>query len=252
MEPSVRKEWLETDGRGGFASGTTAGIRTRRYHALLLVATTPPTGRMALVNGFDAWVTTAAGTFPISSQAYAPDVIHPDGVRRIASFEADPWPRWRFRLEDGTALEQEIFVVAGPVGETTSAGASTSASRTARAVVVVAWRLSKPAPGVMLAVRPFLSGRNQHALHRENPNFRFHAAVSDDVVRWQPYPDVPGIVAETNGAYAHRPDWYRNFRYDEERARGLDFVEDLASPGIFTWDLSRGEAVWILRSDRSP
>jgi hypothetical protein len=49
-------EWLEADGLGGFASGTTGGLRTRRYHALLLAATTPPTGRMVLVNGLDAWV----------------------------------------------------------------------------------------------------------------------------------------------------------------------------------------------------
>jgi glycogen debranching enzyme len=48
-------EWLEADGLGGFASGTVSGIRTRRYHALLLTATTPPAGRMVLVNGFDAW-----------------------------------------------------------------------------------------------------------------------------------------------------------------------------------------------------
>jgi hypothetical protein len=50
------REWLEADGLGGFASGTVSGVRTRRYHGLLLVATTPPTGRMMLVNGFDAWV----------------------------------------------------------------------------------------------------------------------------------------------------------------------------------------------------
>ena len=47
-------EWLETDGLGGFASGTVAGIRTRRYHALLLTATNPPSGRVVLVNGFNA------------------------------------------------------------------------------------------------------------------------------------------------------------------------------------------------------
>ena len=46
------REWLEPDGLGGFASGTVSGIRTRRYHALLLTAVTPPTGRMTLVNGF--------------------------------------------------------------------------------------------------------------------------------------------------------------------------------------------------------
>ena len=51
-------EWLEADGLGGFASGTSAGLRTRRYHGLLLTATTPPTGRVMLVNGLEAWVET--------------------------------------------------------------------------------------------------------------------------------------------------------------------------------------------------
>ena len=58
MQIDDRTEWLEADGLGGFASGTTSGIRTRRYHALLLTATTPPTGRVVLVNGFDAWLET--------------------------------------------------------------------------------------------------------------------------------------------------------------------------------------------------
>lgn len=226
-----KAEWLEADGLGGFASGTVAGIRTRRYHALLLVATTPPTGRVLLVNGFDAWVETAAGSFPISSQAYTPEVIHPDGVRRMEAFEVEPWPRWGFRLEDGTRIEQEIFVPSGAP------------------VVAVSWHLHGFQKGVALSVRPFLSGRDSHALHRENPGFRFEAELRDGRVVWRPYAGLPGIVALSNGEYAHRPVWYRNFLYEEERARGLDFTEDLASPGIFRWDLSRGEAVWILAAE---
>ena len=62
---------------------------------------------------------------------------------------------------------------------------------------------------------------------------------------WRPYEGVPGIIAFTNGDYLHQPDWYRNFLYEEERARGLDDTEDLASPGTFRWDLSRGEAILI-------
>jgi len=88
--PDVRDEWLETDGRGGFASGTTAGIRTRRYHALLLTATTPPTGRVVLVNGLDAWIETEGGRHALSSQEYEPDVIHPDGADRLVAFTDDP------------------------------------------------------------------------------------------------------------------------------------------------------------------
>src|SRR6266436_5462251 len=70
IEISRIVEWLEADGLGGFASGTVAGIRTRRYHALLLAATKPPTGRFVLVNGLDAEVETPDGKFAITSQRY--------------------------------------------------------------------------------------------------------------------------------------------------------------------------------------
>src|SRR5713226_7881559 len=76
--PVPGSEWLEADGRGGFASGTADLVRTRRYHALLLAATAPPAGRFVLVNGLEAWIETPAGRFPISSQAYAPGVVNPD------------------------------------------------------------------------------------------------------------------------------------------------------------------------------
>jgi glycogen debranching enzyme len=103
-----RTEWLEADGLGGFASGTTSGVRTRRYHALLLSAITPPTGRMVLVNGFDAWADTPAGTFPLSSQRYVPEVMSPDGAAHITRFASDPWPTWDLALPDDTEIRQEI------------------------------------------------------------------------------------------------------------------------------------------------
>ena len=230
--PSDTAEWLETDGLGGFASGTVGLIRTRRYHALLLVATTPPTGRFVLVNGFDAWVETPAGSFPISSQSYMPGgLVHPDGVRRIQGFTTEPWPRWTFRVGDGTEIVQEIF------------------ARHGAPVVALSWRLAAPRAGVSLIVRPFMSGRDYHALQRENLAFRFAAVRDGNRLVWHPYDGVPGIVVLSNGEYIQQPDWYRRFLYQEERARGLDCAEDLASPGVFHWDLSRGEAVWILTSD---
>ncbi|HUX13214.1 MAG TPA: glycogen debranching enzyme N-terminal domain-containing protein, partial [Spirochaetia bacterium] len=78
-------EWLETDGLGGYASGTVSGVRTRRYHALLLSAVNPPTGRLVLVNGFDATVETPDGIQALSSQYYEPGVLSPDGAERIES-----------------------------------------------------------------------------------------------------------------------------------------------------------------------
>ncbi len=228
MNPSTSREWLEADGLGGFASGTSTGLRTRRYHALLLIATSPPTGRMALVNGFDAWVETANGTFSITSQCYTPDVIGGDGAERIEAFGWEPWPHWIYRLEDGTRIELELFAVKG------------------QPTTCLSWKLLGPRKDVTLRVRPFLSGRDYHALHKCNPAFRFDAEVTSDRVSWEPYQNVPGVTMLTNGVYAHEPQWYYNFLYPEERARGLDCEEDLAAPGVLSWNLAAGKAALIL------
>ena len=97
------REWLETDGLGGFASGTVGGIRTRRYHGLLLASLSPPANRFMLVNGIEAIVTTPAGSFPISTQRYDGQAVHPDGFKHVRGFTTEPWPTWLFQLPDGTA-----------------------------------------------------------------------------------------------------------------------------------------------------
>ncbi len=100
-------EWLEADGLGGFASGTISGIRTRRYHALLLTASMPPTRRFILVNGLDVHVGNANSCISLSTQQYAPDVIAGEGENRIISFENEPWPRWTFQLPSGELIDPQ-------------------------------------------------------------------------------------------------------------------------------------------------
>ncbi|WP_431267072.1 glycogen debranching enzyme N-terminal domain-containing protein [Dankookia sp. P2] len=168
------------------------GLRTRRYHALLLTATRPPAGRVVLVNGVEAWVETPAGRYALTTQRYAPDFLHPDGWRRISGFACRPWPCWTFTLPDGTVLAQEILV-------------ARNACET-----VLRWRRTAGAGPCRLSVRPLLSGRDYHALQRENDAFRFDAAVQGGNVAWRPYADRPAIAALTNGRYRHAPDWYRD------------------------------------------
>ena len=243
-------EWLEADGLGGFASGTVAGARTRRYHAWLLSAE-PDGSRFVLVNGADVTVTTPAGAWSLSLQRYAggpPAGAHP----WLESFSAGsgdidktgappPWPRWIFALPDGTRIEQQLF------------------ARHGHPQTYVSWRLLTPGgTSTQLRVRPFLSGRDYHALHHENPAFRWQADLEDagaggqektrPQVRCQfwPYPGVPGIVVAGNGRYRPDPHWYRGFHYAEEAARGLDSDEDLAAPGELEFDLGAGEAALIL------
>jgi predicted glycogen debranching enzyme len=216
------REWLEPDRRGGFASGTVGGFRTRRYHALLLTASP---SRFALVNGLETWVEAGAARYPLSTQHYAPDVVYPRGIDFLVDFVADPWPAWTFALPGGTRIVQEIAA--------SDAG------------TVIRWRAL--AGTATLRTRPLLSGRDYHALMRENPAFDFTARTDGGNVGWRPYAGVPAVAALSSGSYEHAPDWYRNFLYTQEAARGLDCIEDLASPGVFTFDLADGDAILALR-----
>jgi predicted glycogen debranching enzyme len=228
-DADVGAEWLETDGLGGFASGPVVGPRTRRYHALLVTARNPPGNRVVLINGAEAWVETPAGRWCLTPTRYVPDVLGP--YLDPTAFTTDPWPTWTYRLPDGTEVIHELCMSRG------------------LPVVTLSWRLASPRPNVTLTVRPFLTGRDLHALHHENPAFRFDATVTGGRVQWRPYDTLPAVVSLSNGTYTHNPQWYRQVQYDLDRARGYDYSEDVAAPGTFRWNLSAGEAAWLLGPD---
>ncbi len=221
-------EWIEANGLAGFASGTVGGERTRRYHALLLIACGP--NRLVMVNGFEAWVELREGVIPLSSQRYVPDFIHPDGPSRLVEFTHEPWPRWTYQMPGGMQIVQELFVP----HESNS--------------VAVSWRISNSNEKALLHIRPLISGRDYHSLMRENGAFQFESQLNGEHVTWRPYANLPSIEVQSNGRYSHEPVWYRNFLYAQERERGLDHIEDLASPGVFVWDLNEAPAIWIAKA----
>ncbi len=223
-------EWIEADGLGGFASGTTSGIRTRRYHALLLSAAAPPADRRVLVQGFVARLITPDGSCEFWPQAYGGGWLTGSEVEHVA-FELAPWPRWRFQTTLGVEVDVELFVPHGSPS------------------VVLAFRLSRPWPGARLELRPLLSGRDFHCLHHENPAFRQTAEQHGDSLRFEPYTGVPAVVSVSNADYRPAFEWYRRFFYAEEAARGLDAEEDLASPGVLAFDVGEDEALWVLRAE---
>ncbi|HEX4509887.1 MAG TPA: glycogen debranching enzyme N-terminal domain-containing protein, partial [Burkholderiaceae bacterium] len=230
-------EWLETDGLGGFAMGTVEGARTRRYHGLLITATAPPLGRMVLVAGLDASVDVAGTSWSLSTQRYRPDVTAGDGARFLERFSLEPWPTWIFRLPDGTTIAHELFLRAGEPR------------------AFLSWRLlgSPVASGeIHLRVRAFLACRDFHALLHETPAFSFSAGTGNGEVHFQPFSGAPPVVVSSNGAYRHDPHWYRHFQYDEERARGLDFEEDLGAPGEWSFALGEDEAALVLSASQGP
>src|SRR4051812_49387737 len=158
----MAREWLITDGLGGYAMGSATGIRTRRYHAYLIVAAPRDERRFALVNDIELWIDTPRDSVALSSHRYAPDVVHPNGARRLVGFETEPWPTWRFDLGGGLTIIQELF----------------APRATARAAMILRWRLvgaDQSMEPLRLRARPLLSGRDFHALHHQNGDFRFPA-----------------------------------------------------------------------------
>ncbi|MCC6215743.1 MAG: glycogen debranching enzyme family protein [Polyangiaceae bacterium] len=223
MPVGREREWLETDGLGGFASGTATLVRTRRYHALLVAARRPPVDRVVLVSGFEAWVSSGAQTIPLTSQLYRGGVRHPDGEDRLLSVSYDPWPRFELDLGELGAVVIEL------------------AQR--RGSPLTALRFTPSLRGeARLHLRPLLAARGFHELARAEAALDLAPTFVTGTVLLRPRSDLPWLALASDGRYRHAPDWYRQFEYPEELARGLDAHEDLASPGVFDWDLARGPA----------
>ena len=225
LDHALALEWLETNGRGGFSSGTVAGPNTRRYHALLLIARNPPVDRVVLVNHLEEQVEIDGQSIPLSANCY-PGVVHPDGHRRCISFSSDPWPTWTYDV-GGTHVIREIFCPQG------------------RDLVVVRWQLAAAGRHVQLTVRPMLSGRDYHATHHENGSLQAGARLNSHVA-WRPYGGLPEIRTFYRGIYRHAPDWYCRVQFPIEQERGLDFEEDWWSPGVFAMTLSSDQAAYLV------
>lgn len=232
LERALSLEWLETNARGGFSSGTVAGANIRRYHALLLTARKPPSERLVLVNHLDEWVDVEGRSIPLSTNLY-PGAVHPDGYKACAGFTADPWPTWTYDCA-GAVIQREILCVQG------------------RDLVIVRWRLLTNTTAVVtLRVRPMLSGRDYHSTHHENLGLDGACLESTQLVSWQPYHDLPAVRAFHSGGYRHEPQWFRQVQFPVERQRGLDHAEDWWSPGEFTYVLRAEEQATLAFTNES-
>src|SRR5271166_6287384 len=115
LDAALSREWLETNGLGGFASSTIVGMNTRRYHGLLVAATKPPVGRMVLLSKMEEMLTVNGKSYELSANQY-PGVVHPLGHVLLKQFRLDPFPVFLYEL-DGVQLEKSVFM---PHGENTT------------------------------------------------------------------------------------------------------------------------------------
>ena len=97
LATALRREWLVTNGLGGYASGTLAGVNTRRYHGLFVAALSPPQERTVLAAGLVEWATYDGRRYPLSAHAYGDGTVDPHGYRHLQSFALEGMlPVWTF------------------------------------------------------------------------------------------------------------------------------------------------------------
>jgi len=235
---AITKEWLETNGLGGYASSTIIGCNTRRYHALLVAALQPPANRTVLLSKLEETLAVRDAEYDLSCNQY-PNVVHPSGHRYLLEFRLDPFPTFVYEMDAGipTRLEKTVAMVHG------------------RSAVIVRYRLLSAPGTVSLIVRPLVTCRDHHQLTREGPQLDTAVEISGarDLIVMRPRFAGPSLYLHFPGAYfEHWGDWYRNFEYCQEAARGLDFREDLYSPGFFTCDFDQGETHYLVASTEPP
>src|SRR6188474_2771408 len=110
LPAALRREWLVTNGLGGYASSTVAGVLTRSYHGLLVAALEPPVARTVLVAGSVDWVTYGGVRYPLSTHEFGEGAVTPDGYRFLESFRLEgTLPVWTFAFADAL-IERRIWM----------------------------------------------------------------------------------------------------------------------------------------------
>jgi predicted glycogen debranching enzyme len=228
---ALRREWLETNGIGGFASGTINGCNTHRYHGLLVAATKPPVGRFVLLSKVEEILSVDGRTYELGTNRY-PGVVHPQGFQFLTQFRLDPFPIFTFSV-DGVEIEKKLFMVQG------------------QNTTVITYQLLNDAgrASVNLELRPLIAFRDYHSLTHENAAIRGKVDVQHGLISVAPYEGLPDLYLANDAVQiSNIGHWYRTFEYDAERERGLDFQEDLFNPCVLYFDLRQRSTARLIAS----
>jgi predicted glycogen debranching enzyme len=231
LDVALHREWLETNGLGGFASSTIVGLNTRRYHGLLVAALKPPVERFVLLSKLEETLFIDGQAFDLSANRY-PGVVHPQGFRYLTQFRLDPFPVFTYDIE-GVEIEKTVFMVHGENS------------------TVVQYELRKndhpERPNLWLELRPLVAFRDYHGTAHENGSINPAIEEQPGMATVSPYQGLPSLHFAHNAVELRKAgDWYRNFEYEVERERGLDFSEDLFNHFLLRFDLRLGRQASVI------
>jgi len=230
LPAAERREWLCTNGIGGFASGTVAGSLTRRYHGLLVAALEPPLGRTLLVAKVDDTVTYDRAGASLATNRWAGGAIDPQGYRAIERFVLDgSTPVWTYAVADAL-VEKRVWM---------EPGANTT---------YVRYRVLRARGLLALQLRILVDYRDYHATTRGD-EWRMDIAPVARGLRVIAFEGArPLLLLADRGEARIAHTWYQRFELPRERERGLDAVEDHLHAGTFEASLEPGATLTLVLS----
>jgi predicted glycogen debranching enzyme len=233
FDAGISREWLETNGLGGWASSTIFGAHTRRYHGLLVAAVQPPVSRMVILSKLDEIIDISGHRFELGTNVY-PGTVYPQGYKFLQHFTKGLFPIFEYQVY-GINIRKTILAIHG---ENTT---------------LIFYEILDAPSGFSFELLPLVAGRDYHSLVQANDAICKKASFQDGFFYARPYNGVPNLFIKIFGAeFKTLPDWYYNFEYIEEKNRGLDFREDLFRYGIFRLHLEKNDKVAIIISTQDP
>jgi len=223
-----QREWLVTNGIGGFASGTVSGNLTRRYHGLLIAALNPPVGRTQLVAKVDEVADYDGNSYSLAANRWSSGAIEPRGYVHIQHFQLEGTvPVWQFAIGEAL-LEKRIWM---RQGENTS---------------YVQYRVMRSSQPLDLRVAVLVNYRDYHSTTHAG-NWQMNVESIPNGIQVHPFEDaVPFKLFSAKGQWEPRHEWHRDCFLTQERYRGLDDHEDHLNAAAFGIQLSLEESVTLV------
>jgi predicted glycogen debranching enzyme len=224
------REWLVTNGIGGYASGDMLGGATRRYHGLLVGALQPPVGRTVLVAGFDENVRYGDEVFALSTHRWTSGSVDPQGFRLLQSFHLEGMnPVWTYAFADAL-LEKRLWM------------------RQSENTTYVHYALVQGSRAVSLELKALVNYRDFHSLTHAG-DWRMQIAPAENGVAVTAFAGAQTFYLKSPEATCEvRGEWYRDYFLPAEKERGLDDHEDNLFAAVFRTELSAGKSVTLVCS----
>ncbi|MCL5959020.1 MAG: amylo-alpha-1,6-glucosidase, partial [Chloroflexi bacterium] len=234
IDAGLTKEWLVTNGRGGYASSTIPGANTRRYHGLLVASLDPPHGHTVLLSKMDEELQVSGRNYYLGTNEYQGNTIHPTGFLHLEECRIEGTiPTFVFDTREAT-IAKTVWMEHG------------------QNTTYIRYQIERTDGPVTLVLTPLCNHRSFHSLTQGSPDggFETHTLPNNDGCEVVAFAGAaPYLLLANHGArFAPTGVWYWHYIYRQEKDRGYQHTEDLYSPGLFRVMLDEGEILTVIAS----